>query len=166
MDGGFSEALAEIIARGSKLDQAVGASGWHIVRDVERRQGDGFRLESGKRAIDIGIAPMAANERAFLKHQGLGLTYSVPHDREDPTVDPKVLPFVEQIGKYVLKLLARDRRTAQGRATDMQALREFATTAVEELESAYAPELDREPLHDMAHLGRRHGDKFSKVAAA
>jgi hypothetical protein len=46
----------------------------------------------------------------------------------------------------------------------MAALRQFATDAVEELERPYARELDLEPLHDMAHLGRRHGDKFSRVA--
>jgi hypothetical protein len=92
--------------------------------------------------------------------------YSVPHDREDPTKHPRVLPFVQQIGKYILHRLASDPRAAQARSIDMQALRAFATSLVDELEVTYTTELDFEPLHDMAQLGRRHGDKFSRVAVA
>jgi len=165
MDSGFADALSELLAPDSAVDRAVTRVGWRIARDVERPSvADGFRLERDGWAIDIAIAPMGANERAFLKHQGLGLVYSVPHDREDPTKHPRVLPFVRQIGTYLLQHLARDPRTAQAKATDMQALRQFATTAVEELEKPYVRELDVEPLHDMAQLSRRHGDKFSKVA--
>jgi hypothetical protein len=166
MDTGFSDALAELIAPGSKVDTVVERSGWRIVRDIERPStGSGFRLERAGRAIDVTIAPMGADEPAFVKHRGLGLVYSVPHDRGDPTQHPRLLPFVQQIGKYLLHRLASDPRAARARAIDMEALRQFATTAVDELEAAYARELDFEPLHDMAQLGRRHGDKFSKVAA-
>jgi hypothetical protein len=45
---------------------------------------------------------MGADEPAFVKHAGLGLVYSVPHDREDPTKHPQLLPFVQRIGKYLL----------------------------------------------------------------
>jgi len=167
MDTGFGDALKEIIAPGSELDQVVTRAGWSIVRSVERpTAGEGFRLESKGRALDLVIAPMRADERAFINHQGLGLVYSVPHDREDPTTNPRVLPFVQQVGKYVLYRLVRDPRTTQARAIDTHALRAFATGTVEALEAAYQHELDCEPLHDMAQLGRRHGDKFSKVAVA
>ncbi len=167
MDTGFADALKEIIAPGSELDQVVTRAGWRIVRSVDRpTAGEGFRLESKKKALDLVIAPMRADERAFVNHQGLGLVYSVPHDREDPTKHPRVLPFVQQVGKYVLTRLARDPRSAQARAIDTRALREFAGDTIETLEAAYQRELDFEPLHDMAQLGRRHGDKFSKVAVA
>ena len=49
---------------------------------------------------------------------------------------------------------------------DMDALRQFATGAVEELEKTYERELQSEPSLEMMQGGRRHGDKFSKVAAA
>jgi hypothetical protein len=107
---------------------------------------------------------MGEDEPAFVKHQGLGLTYSVPHDHEDPTKHPRVLPFVQQIGNYLVHRLADDRRATQARAIDMQALRQFATSAVEEIERQYSREFDFEPAHNMAMLGRRHGDKFSRVA--
>jgi hypothetical protein len=166
MDTGFSDALAELIAPKSKVDEVVERAGWRIVRDVDRPStGSGFRLERGRRAIDVAIAPMGADEPAFVKHRGLGLVYSVPHDREDPTTNPRLLPFVQKIGTYLLHRLAEDPRAAQAQAIDMEALREFATLAVDELEGTCARELDLEPLHDMAQLGRRHGDKFSKVAA-
>jgi hypothetical protein len=166
-DSGFSDALAELIAPGSKLDAAVAQTGWRIVREQGRtRGGDGFRLERNGDAIDVAIGPMGPNEPAFLKQHGLGLMYSVPHGRTDPTGDPRVLHFVNQIGTYVIGRLARDPRAQRARVTDMPALRRFATSVVETLESTYARELDAEPLHDMAHLGRRHGDKFSKVAVA
>ncbi len=167
-DSGFSDALAELIAPGSKLDAAVAQAGWRILRDRDRgRDGDGFRLErNGGDALDLAIGPMGPDEPAFLKQHGLGLMYSVPHDRTDATRDPRVLQFVRQIGTYLIGRLARDPRAQRARATDMPALRRFATGVVEQLESSYARELDAEPLHDMAHLGRRHGDKFSKVAVA
>lgn len=165
MDTGFSDALAELIAPGSRVDRALGRSGWRIVHEAARPAGDGFRLESNGAAINLVIAPMGVHERAFMKHQGLGLVYSVPHDRKDPTKQPRMLPFIEQLGKHLLSRLAQDPRVAGAQAIDMPALRQFATAAVEELEGAYTRELDLEPLHDMAHLGRRHGDKFSKVAA-
>jgi radical SAM superfamily enzyme YgiQ (UPF0313 family) len=166
MDTGFADALAELIAAGSKVETVVEQSGWRIVRGVEgRRTGSGFRLERHGRAIDITIAPMGADEPAFVKHAGLGMVYSVPHDREDPTKNPALLPFVQKVGKYLLHRLAADPRVARARAIDMETLRQFAMTAVDELEGPYSRELDFEPLHDMAQLGRRHGDKFSRVAA-
>lgn len=166
MDTGFADALAELIAPGSKLDGVVERAGWRIVRDVARRStGNGFRLERNARAIDISIAPMGENEPAFVNYKGLGVVYSVPHDREDPTKNPRLLPFVQKIAMYLVQVLAADPRAAQTRAIDMEALRQFAIAATEELEAAYTQELDLEPLHDMAQLGRRHGDKFSKVAA-
>jgi hypothetical protein len=48
----------------------------------------------------------------------------------------------------------------------MPALRAFAISIVDELEATYTSELDFEPLHDMAQLGRRHGDKYSRVEVA
>ncbi len=168
MDTGFADALAEAIQPGSRLDQAVTKAGCRIVRDVSQRSGGGgFRLEwKGGAALDIQVSPMGAGERAFVDHEGLGVTYSVPHDCEDPTRHPRVLPFVEKIATFIVRSLAGDPRAAHTKAIDMQALRAFATSTIEELEAAYASELDFEPLHEMAQLGRRHGDKYSKVAVA
>lgn len=165
-DTGFADALAECIAPGSRLDRAVTRLGWRIVRDADRmRAGSGFRLERNGRAVDLTIAPVGADEPAFMKHCGLGFVYSVPHDYEDPTTDPRLLDILRQIAKYLLYRLADDARAAQAGAIDMRQLRQVATTVVDALEAPYARELDLEPLHDMAQLGRRHGDKFSKVAA-
>ncbi len=167
VDDHFSDALEEIIAPESELDQVVTRAGWHVVRDAVRPGGgEGFRLERGAYAIDISIASAGPDERAFLRHEGLGLVYSVPHDRQDPTKHPRVQAFIQQVGKYLLVRLARDMRTAQSRGTDMQALREFATLAVEELESAFEHELDVEPQRGKRQAQRRHGDKFSQVAVA
>jgi radical SAM superfamily enzyme YgiQ (UPF0313 family) len=164
MDTRFADALGELIASGSRLDRAVASAGWRIAREHTRAAGDGFRLESKAGAIDLVVAPMGANERAFMKHRGIGIVYSVAHDHADPTGEPGVLQFIEQVSKHLLARLGQDPRMAGARGIDMQALRQFATVAVGELEGAYSRELDLEPLHDMAHLGRRHGDKFSKVA--
>lgn len=164
LDTGFADVLAELIAPGSDLERALARRGWRIVRERGRTcTGDGFRLERGEQAVDLTIGPMGAEEPALLKHRGLGLVYSVPHDRKDPTREDGVLSLLQQIAKFLLYRLARDPRAARAGAIDMQALRQFATSTVEELEQAYARELDLEPLHEMAHLGRRHGDKFSKV---
>lgn len=167
LDPEFAEALAQLIAPRSELDQAVARVGWRIVRELDRpRFGAGFRLERADAAIDLAIASMGPDQRAFLSHQGLGLTYSVPHGRRDPTNNPKVLAFVEQVGKYILRQLARDPRSTQARELDTQTLRRFTMSIIDELERPYANDLDLEPPHSMAQLGRRHGDKFSKVAAA
>jgi hypothetical protein len=168
MDTGLSDAIAEIIEPGSRLDQAVTKVGCRIVREGNARgTGGTFRLEwKGRAALDVSIAPMGPNEPAFVKHEGFGVMYSVPHDREDPTKHPRVLPFVQQISKYIVHRLASDPRASRAGALDMQALRTFATNLVDELESTYTSELDFEPLHDMAQFGRRHGDKFSRVAVA
>jgi radical SAM superfamily enzyme YgiQ (UPF0313 family) len=167
MDGGFAAALAELTAPGSKLARAVAGAGWQIVCDADpQRAGSHVRLERGASAVDLAIAPMGPNEPAFLKQHGLGLAYRVPHDRQDPTGDPRLMTLVRQIGTYLLARLAADPRTLQARAIDMRALRAFAADLIETLEQQYGRELDSEPLHDMAHLGRRHGDKFSKVAVA
>jgi len=164
LDTGFADALAKLIAPGAELVRAITQEGWRIVRDRGRsNRGDGFRLELGERAIDVTIMPMAADEAAFVKHQGLGFIYSVPHDRKDPTKVPRVMAFLQRIAKYLLYRLAKDPSAARAGVIDTQALRQFAAGAVEALEAAYATELDGEPLHQMANLGRRHGDKFSKV---
>jgi hypothetical protein len=167
MDTGFADALGDLIAPGSELARAVAQEGWRIRRERGRASaGEGFRLELGEHAVDVTIAPMGAEEPAFVKHQGLGFMYSVPHDRKDPTASQRVMTLLQRIAKYLLHRLARDPRAARAAAVDVEALRQFATTVVERLEAGYAAELDREPLHEMAHLGRRHGDKFSKVEAA
>lgn len=168
MDSGLADALAEIIAPGSRLDNAVSKAGCRIVRsDGSGGTGGSFRLDwKGRAALDISVAPMGEDEAAFVKHHGIGVMYSVPHDREDPTKHPRVLPFVQQISNYIVHRLASDPRAAQVRGIDMQALRAFATGLVDQLEATYARELDFEPLHEMAQLGRRHGDKYSRVAVA
>ncbi len=165
-DTGLAEALAELIAPRGELEGVITRAGWKIVRNLERRGSEVFRLERDDHAIDITIAAVRPQERAFLKHEGLGFSYNIPPGRQDPTKTPAELTFLQQVGKYLLQRLGRDPRTAQARVVDVEVLRQFATTLVEELEKTYTHELDLEPLHEMAHLGRRHGDKFSKVAAA
>lgn len=167
VDDHFSEAMAEIIAPESELEQVVTRSGWRLVRDAVRPStGEGFRLERGEFAIDITVAPTGPDGRAFLRADGLGLTYSVPHDRRDPTQHPRVQSFLQRVAKYVLARLTRDMRTAQARSTDMEVLREFATLAVAELESEFARELALEPQRGKRQDPLRHGDKYSQVAVA
>lgn len=167
VDGNFADALADIVAPESELDQVARRSGWRITREGMRATaGEGFRLERGAYAIDIEVAPTGPEGRVFLRHEGLGLTYSVPHDRQDPTVHPRVQSFLQQVGKYVLARLARDMRTAQSRGTDLNALREFAELAVQELEAEFERELAVEPERSKRQTPLRHGDKYSQVAVA
>jgi hypothetical protein len=109
---------------------------------------------------------VAPEERVFLKVGNLGLAYSVPAGMQDPTSDPRVLPFLQQIGRYLLDRLTRDPRTAQAGHADIGALKAFAEELVLELEAPFSAELDCEPLHENARQGRRHGDKYSRVATA
>src|SRR5262249_21295086 len=92
VDTTFSDALGELIAPGSRLDRALGSAGWQIAH--EHTRADGFRLESNGAAIDLVVAPMGAQERAFMKHRGIGVVYSVPHDHSDRSGEPAVLQLI------------------------------------------------------------------------
>jgi radical SAM superfamily enzyme YgiQ (UPF0313 family) len=163
----FAEPLAALLSEGSELDRSITKAGWTVLdRSISKGVGSlGIRLELGGRAVDLYVHSVAPGARVFLSRGTLGVSYSVPAGFTDPTKDPRVIAFLQQLGKVLLERLAADPRAAAAAWVNLDAVREFAAALITELEAPFLADIRLEPLHKHANVGKRHRDQYSKVTA-
>lgn len=165
-DHAFRASLDEVLKPGSRLLEALERVGWSVQRELPELGPTSFRLVRDAQAIDLEITSVGPSERVFLRHEGLGLSYRVPHGHSDATQNPKTMAMLQRIGTYLLHQLAADPRTLRMRSIDLSAVRRFATAVVEDLESVFSEEIQAESPAAPVAEPRRHGDKYSRVAVA
>ena len=164
----FADTVHALVAPGSPFADAVGKVGWSVVdRDEVGFERAGFRIVSGEAAVDLIVNRVADEDPAFVRHGGLGFSYRVPRDAEDPTSDPVIMTFLKRMGAIVLEELAKELGLT-GAAPSIEALTAFARDLVDTLEAPLREDIaaDIDVAHqDRADAPTRHGDRMSYVPA-
>ena len=164
----FADTVHALVAPGSPFADAVGKVGWSVVdRDEVGFERAGFRIVSGEAAVDLIVNRVADEDPAFVRHGGLGFSYRVPRDAEDPTSDPVIMTFLKRMGAFVLEELAKELGPS-GAAPSIEALTAFARDLVDTLEAPLREDIaaDIDVAHqDRADAPTRHGDRMSYVPA-
>jgi len=162
---GFGDFVRASVAEGSALEALLARSGWNIVDRELRRDGGahGFRMNLVDKVIDVVVAPLGPEGKAFVKQGSLGVSYSVPHGAVDATKDPKVMELVKSAANLLLTALSADPEVKSAASVDPAALQEFALEFVAESEKTFGADIANEPVHKHANVGRRMRDQYSKV---
>ncbi len=159
---GAEEALHALAGPASELARALTRSGWSVRRDATDELAGGIRIERGRCALDLSFAHVQPDAPVFLRRGDLGMIYSVPRGFEDATQQPGVQRLLTIVGEHVLGALATMGEKPGSPAVNAGALAAIARELVRELEERLAA---GDPRRAGKKLGRRHGDKFSRVTA-